>query len=700
MKKKFIKFIFVYIFLMPIVSFLLIGVFSVSALKDRFFAEKNGGGFYVGSNTTLNFNATISGSSATNGGGVYVSNGGTFNMNGGAIYGNTATENGNNIYNAGTFTMTGGSVGEQNSSLTGYGIYNTGTMNLYGGTVYDNIYSSANINTKRACNIAGTITLGDNATITLQDYAGTTPNYAINLSNTRVAGTILTFVGSSTQPDLTKLNISGYDTDAFEIVSEKNSSGKWTVALKVSVNEYNFPTEWKTQVASTTYMTTTITPANLTKIQFVDSVPTGYTKIGTLSTGLSVYQGTTATEIVFVGLKIYAPADSSNLFENLSALTSINFSVFSTSNVTNMYSMFSGCNNLTSLDLSNFNTTKVTDMSGMFSGCSSLINIDISNFDTSKVTYMSGMFYSCSSLTSLSLNNFNTSKITEMRLLFGNCSSLTSLDLGAFDTSKVTAMEGMFQSCSNLVSLNHGTFDTSNVTNMGYMFNSCSSLTSLDLSNFDTSKVTNMDHMFYGCSKLTSLDLSMFNMANVTEITNMLSFGSSNRIEVLKTPYNNQSAIAITTGSTLYKNGTSTVVSSVPAGTSQSEIYYNHVHSYSSSGQYVSDGETGHHYETTYICSICSYTYTSVGTTSSHSTTTTTRYIQGIDNHTVIITTTCQNCTYSTTTRRKEAHSYDFEGKCPCGASIRSGGLFTVVRISKEEDDELDVILGKDKTKK
>ena len=289
---------------MPIISFLLIGVFSVSALKDRFFAERNGGGFYVGSNTTLNFNATISGSFATNGGGVYVSNGGTFNMNGGAIYGNTATENGNNIYNAGTLTMTGGSVGEQNSSLTGYGIYNTSTMSLYGGNVYDNIYSSANINTKRACNIVGTITLGDNATITLQDYAGTTPNYSINLSNTRVAGTILTFVGSSTQPDLTKLNISGYDTNAFEIVSEKNSSGKWTVTLKVSVNEYNFPTDWKTQVASTTYMTTTITPANLTKIQFVDSVPTGYTKIGTLSTGLPVYQGTTATEIAFVAEKI------------------------------------------------------------------------------------------------------------------------------------------------------------------------------------------------------------------------------------------------------------------------------------------------------------------------------------------------------------------------------------------------------------
>ena len=54
-------------------------------------------------------------------------------------------------------------------SASGYSIYNTGTMNLYGGNVYDNVYSSANINTKMACNIARTITLGDSATITLQD---------------------------------------------------------------------------------------------------------------------------------------------------------------------------------------------------------------------------------------------------------------------------------------------------------------------------------------------------------------------------------------------------------------------------------------------------------------------------------------------------------------------------------------------------
>ncbi len=585
---------------MPVISFLLIGIFSFVNLAGNVFADKNGGGFFVGSNTTFNFNATISGSSATNGGGVYIANNGTFNMNGGAIYGNTATTTGNNIYNAGTFNMTGGRVGTSGSSSSGYGVYNTGTMNLYGGNVYDNVYSSANIKTKMACNIQGTITLGDSATITLQDYAGTTPNYAINLSNARTAGTILTFVGSSTEPNLTKLNISGYDTNAFEIVSEKNSSGNWTVALKEPVKEYDFPSDWKTQVASTTYMTTTITPTNLTGIQFVKKVPTGFTNIGTLSTGLPVYQGTTATKIAFVAEKIYAPENSSSLFSSLSKLTTIDTTVFDTSKVTDMSYMFSGCSGLirnldvsnfdtskvadmsvmfndceglTSIEVSNFDTTNVTYMGYMFAGCSRLTSLDLSNFDTSKVTDMASMFHTCTSLTSIYLSNFDTSKVTYMSNMFAFCFSLTSLDLSSFNTSNVIKMSNIFRNCSKLTSLDLSNFDTTKVTDMSDMFAGCSRLTSLDLSNFDTSKVTNMSSMFSSCSGLISLDLSSFNMSKVTSYSNMFDFGSTGKLKTLKTPYNNTSALSITTGSTLYNVETGAVVTSVPANTTASKTY-------------------------------------------------------------------------------------------------------------------------------
>ena len=511
--------------LMPVISFLLIGIFSFVNLSGNVFADKNGGGFFVGSDTTLNFNATISGSSATNGGGVYVSAGGTFNMNGGAIYGNTATIKGNNIYNSGTFTMTGGRVGTSGSSSSGYGIYNTGTMNLYGGNVYDNVYSSANINTKMACNIAGTITLGNSATITVQDYAGTTPNYTINLSNTRTAGTILTFKGNSTEPDLSKLNITGYDTDMSKLKTQQDDNGNWTVELYPVA--LWFAKDWKTQVASTTYMTSTITSADLTSIKFVATVPDGYTKIGTISTGLPVYQGTTATEIAFVCEKIYAPEDSSDLFYSRSKLTEIDTSVLDTSKVTNMRYMFGSCSSLTNLDVSKFDTTNVTRMDVMFVSCSKLANIDVSNFRTTNVTGMSTMFSNCSSLTGLDLSNFNTSKVTDMSSMFFGCKSLTGLDLGSFDTSNVTKMYQMFSGCSNLKSIVTGNyFDTSKVTDMKEMFRSCKNLSNLDTSGFDTSNVTNMYYMFGGCSSLTSLDVSSFDTSKVTNMQNMFSYCS------------------------------------------------------------------------------------------------------------------------------------------------------------------------------
>ena len=510
---------------MPVISFLLIGIFSFVNLSGNVFADKNGGGFFVGSDTTLNFNATISGSSATNGGGVYVSAGGTFNMNGGAIYGNTATANGNNIYNSGTFTMTGGRVGTSGSSSSGYGVYNTGTMNLYGGNVYDNVYSSANIKTKMACNIARTITLGDNATITLQDYAGTTPNYTINLSNTRTVGTILTFKGNSTEPDLSKLNITGYDTDMSKLKTQQDDNGNWTVELYPVA--LWFAKDWKTQVASTTYMTSTITSDDLTSIKFVATVPDGYTKIGTLSTGLPVYQGTTATEIAFVCEKIYAPEDSSDLFYSRSKLTEIDTSVLDTSKVTNMRYMFGSCSSLTNLDVSKFDTTNVTRMDVMFVSCSKLANIDVSNFRTTNVTGMSTMFSNCSSLTGLDLSNFNTSKVTDMSSMFFDCKSLTGLDLGSFDTSNVTKMYQMFSGCSNLKSIVTGNyFDTSKVTDMKEMFRSCKNLSNLDTSGFDTSNVTNMYYMFGGCSSLTSLDVSSFDTSKVTNMQNMFSYCS------------------------------------------------------------------------------------------------------------------------------------------------------------------------------
>ena len=210
-----------------------------------------------------------------------------------------------------------------------------------------------------------------------------------------------------------------------------------------------------------------------------------------------------------------------SMFNECTALKSLDLTNFNTAKVTNMSYMFVKCKALTSLNLSNFNTEKVTDMQGMFKECSDLTSLDLSNFNTEKVTDMRGMFWECSNLTSLNLTRLNTEKVTAMNGMFYGCTKLESLDLSKFNTAKVTNMNQMFYGCSALTSLDVSNFNTAEVKSMTYMFNNCSTLTSLNLSNFNTAKVTDMNSMFYNCNALTSLDLTSFNTAEVTNMSNM-----------------------------------------------------------------------------------------------------------------------------------------------------------------------------------
>ena len=132
-------------------------------------------------------------------------------------------------------------------------------------------------------------------------------------------------------------------------------------------------------------------------------------------------------------------------------------------------------------------------------------SIDFSNFDTSKVTNMSNMFYNCKSLTSITgIENFNTSKIKHMQLMFEGCESLTSLDLSNWDTSTLYNTASMFNNCTSLTSLDLSKFDMSKVSDMTGMFGNCESLTSINgLERFNLSAATTTVAMFNGCSKLS-----------------------------------------------------------------------------------------------------------------------------------------------------------------------------------------------------
>ena len=309
-------------------------------------------------------------------------------------------------------------------------------------------------------------------------------------------------------------------------------------------------TDWKTQI--NTFNDSAFSSAK--KISFLkeinDTILNGFDKDGenykTVSVGavnetsnagnlttsvtdvVAYYNSTDKEIIIYSPARIYAPQNCGKMFifaEEIinGSLTSLNFSNFDTSKVTDMNCMFSPILALTSLDVSNFDTSKVTNMSKMFFFCEALTSLDVRNFNTSSVENMSGMFNKCDKLTSLDVSNFNTSNVTNMSNMFQSCWGLTILDVSNFNTSNVTDMSLMFSDyCAT--SLDVSNFDTSNVTNMSNMFNSCDALTSLDVSNFNTSSVTKMNGMFYECSKLASLDLSNFNTSNVTNMMGMFQY--------------------------------------------------------------------------------------------------------------------------------------------------------------------------------
>ena len=280
---------------------------------------------------------------------------------------------------------------------------------------------------------------------------------------------------------------------------------------------------------------------------------------------------------------IYAPVDSSYMFEGLTWVTVIDVQALNTEQVTNMAYMFSGCYILTKLDLSSFDTAKVTNAKSMFDCSRQLVtiyvgglwqmNVDAANsermfYDCYKIVGQSGTKFNSNNLNATYANhetgyltfyngkentivagpNFNTlipAETTE--IYFGDYhdripdSGLIDMSVSA-DESVVAWLEGttlyitsrdgkqinttgsmyqMFSDRAALTTIVFDNIDTSAALNMSYMFYCCTSLANLDIATLSTSRVTNMSYMFYACMVLPSVDVSGFDTSKVTDMSHM-----------------------------------------------------------------------------------------------------------------------------------------------------------------------------------
>ncbi len=267
----------------------------------------------------------------------------------------------------------------------------------------------------------------------------------------------------------------------------------------------------------------------------------------TQNANIRLFYDDTNSIMYVLSKSLIASRDCSHMFENFSALESVEFrnfnSIESISNE-NMFAgdtnlaqivdsenistnlsqstknMFLNCSSLSSLDSTHYKTPNVETMNSMFKNCSSLTSLNVNSFEATNVAGFEEMFYGCSSLTTLNLSSVKTPSATTMKQMFKGCSSLTTLAPTSFDTTIVTNLSGMFADCSQLSNLNLSSFSTTNAIDFSQMFQNCSSLENLNLYNITTDKAQTFEKMFSG-GGMVELDLSKFDTSNSTNMAEM-----------------------------------------------------------------------------------------------------------------------------------------------------------------------------------
>ena len=112
---------------------------------------------------------------------------------------------------------------------------------------------------------------------------------------------------------------------------------------------------------------------------------------------------------------------------------------------------FEGMYNLNSVDLSSADTSRITRTGFMFAGCNSLYSIKMGDFGDPRTIEAGGMFSYCESLATLDLSCFSGYHVSSRTGMFGYCRSLRSLDLSGCDWSGAFSFyDGIFTECNNL----------------------------------------------------------------------------------------------------------------------------------------------------------------------------------------------------------------------------------------------------------
>ncbi|WP_422105426.1 BspA family leucine-rich repeat surface protein [Winogradskyella sp.] len=185
-------------------------------------------------------------------------------------------------------------------------------------------------------------------------------------------------------------------------------------------------------------------------------------------------------------------------------------------NVTSLYSMFSGCDALIGNDsMNNWDVSQVQEMNFMFSGATNF-DADISDWNTSQVQSMYSMFQDATNFNQ-DISGWNVGQVTDMAWMFKGAKRFNQ-PIGNWNVSNVAKMSYMFNSAEDF-NQELNSWNVSQVEQMNFMFSEASNFNG-NISNWNPAQVTNMYAMFDDAINFNQ-NISGWNVGQVTTMAYM-----------------------------------------------------------------------------------------------------------------------------------------------------------------------------------
>ena len=116
---------------------------------------------------------------------------------------------------------------------------------------------------------------------------------------------------------------------------------------------------------------------------------------------------------------------------------------------------FSGQNSVTKIPhIELIDTSLITNMYSVFQNCSALQTLDVRGWDVSNVISMWNMFYGCNALQTLDVSGWNIGKVENTYGIFGDCHTLRTLigdhTIEEVESGTITALKNAGKSTTNV----------------------------------------------------------------------------------------------------------------------------------------------------------------------------------------------------------------------------------------------------------